>query len=96
MNRITIKTSGGHIYTAMYAGIGLNGCFKSQIYDTRRLPDIAAELDAQSRLEIYNDASSETPSEVFEGYSRLIRIESVDAETTMIVLDKEATDASEI
>ena len=70
--------------------------FKSQIYDTRRLPDIAAELDAQSRLEIYNDASSETPSEVFEGYSRLIRIESVDAETTMIVLDKEATDASEI
>lgn len=96
MASVIIKTSGGHTYAAMYAGISLNGCFKAQIYDTRRLPAIAAELDAQARLEVYNDASGETPSEIFEGYTKLIRIESVDAETTMIMLDKEAADAPEI
>lgn len=88
MSEVTINT-GRRVYTALYAGIGLSGQFKAQIYDTRRLPVLAAELDGVQTLICTRKAGERMVTETFEGYTRLARLETLDDEMTLIVLRQE-------
>lgn len=89
----TIRTSKEKTYQVDYCGVGYMGMVKMQLQDTRPLGEIAPEMDGLDWLEYTDRDGTKT---VFEGYTVLKRVEWIDPRSVVILLDKEATDASEI
>lgn len=87
----TILTSRGKTYPVDYCGIGYMAMLKMQIKDSRPLGEIAPELDGLEWLE-YTDNQQEPVR--FEGYTKQKRVEWVDDQSVVILLDKEATDGN--
>ena len=86
----TITTDTGQSYQVDYAGVGLNGRFKTQIVDARRLPAIAAELDGVTSI-AYNEGDQESH---FDGYSRLYEMVQVDENHVIVFLGRETENES--
>jgi hypothetical protein len=84
-NMRSIKV-GNMVFRVMYAGVSpFTDHFKAQIYfETMSIGKIASELDGNTGI-LYMDGDAE---ETFEGYSRLIKIEYVDNETVVAILER--------
>jgi hypothetical protein len=77
---------GNAVFRVMYAGVSpFIDHFKTQIYfENLTIGQIASVLDGNAGILYENGDSQET----FEGYSRLIKIEFVDNETVVAILER--------
>lgn len=71
---------------AMYAGVGLNGLFKSQVYFGRKTLDQLSEIfsHVESIERVFGGAR-----ERFEEFTYLKTIERVDDDTVLVVMGRE-------
>ena len=72
-------------WNANFCGIGYNAMLKFQIYDQRKLPQIAPDVDGADEL-IWYDGEKE---HIFGGYTLLKRIERIDAMAVDVYLDRD-------
>lgn len=77
---------GNAVFRVMYAGVSpFTDRFKTQIYfESLTIGQIASVLDGNAGILYENGDAKET----FEGYSCLIKIEFVDNETVMAILER--------
>lgn len=78
---------GNAVLRVMYAGVSpFVDHFKTQIYyDSMGIGEIAGILDRNTGI-IYDDDGNQ---QTFEGYSKLTKIERVDEETVVAILEQE-------
>lgn len=86
MKTITI---GEKTWTADYAGIGYLGYVKAQIHDGRTLGAVAPELEGAEQVILTEDGEQ---TGLFEGYTRLMRIERVDDTAVCFLLARPEED----
>lgn len=75
----------GKTWNANFCGIGYNAMLKFQIYDQRKLPQIASDVDGADELIWYDGEKEHT----FGGYTLLKRIERIDAMAVDVYLDRD-------
>lgn len=77
---------GNMVFRVMYAGVSpFTDRFKTQIYfEAMSIGVIASELDGNTGI-LYTDGDTQ---KTFEGYSHLIKIEYVDSETVVAILER--------
>lgn len=70
-------------FECLYAGVGYRAMLKAQIFDKRPLSLIAPDVEGGDVIEYDDDGSHKK----FENYTRLIRVDRIDDDTVVIMLE---------
>lgn len=80
MRTISLK---GKTLTVDYCGIGYMGMLKMQLHDSRKLSDIAPDMENAEEIILTEDGDQ---SGRFTGYTQLRRLEYVDGNSVIVIL----------
>lgn len=68
-----------------YCGVGWLGLLKFQVIDDRPLSEIAPDVEGAETIEVYDNGQK---TETYEGFTQMTRIERIDYNHRVVVLQK--------
>lgn len=86
---LTIKSKQ---FDCLYAGVGFKAMLKAQIFDKRPLSIIAPEVEGGNVIE-YDDDDGDHKK--FENYTKLMRMDRIDDDTVVIMLECTGTEVQD-